>query len=75
MALITEHLKRRNRDGHTVSLTHVVNTASPPHTVYMLPRVVGRGPRREPSTELCPDCGQALNDWPFCPHDGRPKRA
>ena len=76
MGLVHERYKTRNGDGHPVTLTHTVNTASPPHTVYMPHNDRnGRALRVPPSPAVCPDCGQPLRDWPFCPHDGRPKRA
>ncbi|MCE5247909.1 hypothetical protein LLG88_13430 [bacterium] len=76
MALITEQKRVRNADGHSCTVEHVVNTGTPPRTVYMLPRLAGRSHEPPPAPTPCPDCGVpvTVGSWPFCPHDGRPNR-
>ena len=78
MPLVTQHGKTSDpRSGHSLTTTHVVNTATPPVTVYMTH--AGRLlDRRRPSPDAacppadipCPDCGHPLSfgSWPFCPH-------
>ena len=67
--------KRDPRTGHSFTTAHYLNSSSPPHTVYMAPRL----PRRPafhpglPSVDpdhCCDRCGRLLQiaDWPFCPH-------